>query len=138
METPARVQFRARMRGEDGVHRVPGEVPTLSVRFVDERLVLVQVRRAFLQVHRPSVRLHLEPDVVYSANGTHGQKAKAAVPISRIFGRHPDIPCKGREDCCERVKISRSDGYRPLKLSSGCDCIIEEDGESSRHDHSRE
>jgi hypothetical protein len=41
-------------------------------------------------------------------------------------------------DVCDRVKISRSDGYRPLKLSSGCDCIIEEDGESSRHDHSRQ
>jgi RNase H-like domain found in reverse transcriptase len=39
---------------------------------------------------------------------------------------------------CDRVKISRSDGYRPLKLFSVCDCIIEEDGESSRHDHSRE
>jgi hypothetical protein len=39
---------------------------------------------------------------------------------------------------CDRVKISRSDGYRPLKLSSVCDCIIEEDGESSRHDHSRQ
>jgi hypothetical protein len=39
---------------------------------------------------------------------------------------------------CDRVKISRSDGNRPLKLSSGCDCIFEEDGESSRHDHSRE
>jgi hypothetical protein len=39
---------------------------------------------------------------------------------------------------CDRVKISRSDGYRPLTLSSVCDCIIEEDGESSRHDHSRE
>jgi hypothetical protein len=39
---------------------------------------------------------------------------------------------------CDRVKISRSDGCRPLKLSSGCDCIVEEDGESSRHDHSRE
>jgi hypothetical protein len=39
---------------------------------------------------------------------------------------------------CDRVKISKSDGYRPLKLSSGCDSIIEEDGESSLHDHSRE
>jgi hypothetical protein len=39
---------------------------------------------------------------------------------------------------CDRVKISPSDGYRPLELSSGCDCIVEEDGESSRHDHSRE
>jgi hypothetical protein len=36
---------------------------------------------------------------------------------------------------CDRVKISRSDGYRPLKVSSVCDCIVEEDGESSRHDH---
>jgi hypothetical protein len=41
-------------------------------------------------------------------------------------------------EICDRVKISRSDGYRPLKLSSGCDCIVQEDGESSRHDHSRE
>jgi hypothetical protein len=41
-------------------------------------------------------------------------------------------------ELCDRVKISRSDGYRPLKLSPVCDCIIEEDGESSRHDHSRE
>jgi hypothetical protein len=41
-------------------------------------------------------------------------------------------------ELCDRVKISRSDGYRPLKLSSVSDCIIEEDGESSRHDHSRE
>jgi hypothetical protein len=39
---------------------------------------------------------------------------------------------------CDRVKISRSDGYRPLKLSSVCDCTIEEDGESLRHDHPRE
>jgi hypothetical protein len=31
---------------------------------------------------------------------------------------------------CDRVTISRSDGYRPLKLSSGCVCIIEEAGES--------
>jgi hypothetical protein len=44
----------------------------------------------------------------------------------------------GEETKCDRVKISRPDGYRPLKLSSGCDCIVEEDGESSRHDHSRE
>jgi hypothetical protein len=46
------------------------------------------------------------------------------------------ISC-GKVDC-DRVNISRSDGYRPLKLSSGCDCIVEEDGESSRHVHSRE
>jgi hypothetical protein len=41
------------------------------------------------------------------------------------------------DDPCDRVKISRSEGYRRLKLSSGCDCIVE-DGESSRYDHSRE
>jgi hypothetical protein len=44
----------------------------------------------------------------------------------------------GEETKCDIVKISRSDGYRPLKLSSECDCIIEEDGKCSRHDHSRE
>jgi hypothetical protein len=55
---------------------------------------------------------------------------------------HAAFVRKSRSDSenthCDRVKISRSDGYRPLKLSSGCDCIVEEDGESSRHDHSRE
>jgi hypothetical protein len=40
-------------------------------------------------------------------------------------------------DNCDRVKVSRCDGYRPLNYPLG-DCIIEEDGESSRHDHSRE
>jgi hypothetical protein len=44
----------------------------------------------------------------------------------------------GEETKCDRVKICRSDGYRTLELSSVCDCIVEEDGESSRHDHSRE
>jgi hypothetical protein len=44
----------------------------------------------------------------------------------------------GEEIKCDRVKISRSDGYNPLKLSSVCDCFVEEDGESSRHDHSLE
>jgi hypothetical protein len=44
----------------------------------------------------------------------------------------------GEETKCDRVKISRSDGYRPLKLFSVCDCIVKEDGESSRHDHPRE
>jgi hypothetical protein len=44
----------------------------------------------------------------------------------------------GEETKYDRVKISRSDGYIPLKLSSGSDCIVKEDGESSRHDHSRE
>jgi hypothetical protein len=51
---------------------------------------------------------------------------------------YDDIPDDDPIDYCDRVKISRSDGCRPLELSSGCDCIIEEDGESSRHDHSRE
>jgi hypothetical protein len=43
-----------------------------------------------------------------------------------------------RVETCYRVETSQSDGYRPLKVSSGCDCIVEDDGESSRHDHSRE
>jgi hypothetical protein len=52
-------------------------------------------------------------------------------PILYTMSSHRDV-------CCDRVIISKADGYSPLKLSSGCDCIIEEDGESSRHDHSCE
>jgi hypothetical protein len=70
---------------------------TLSARSADERLVLVQVRRAFLQVHRPSVRMGPEPDVVYSTYGTHGPKFKATLSSSRVLGRHPDMSGQGRE-----------------------------------------
>jgi hypothetical protein len=38
-----------------------------------------------------------EPDVVYSTNGTHGQKAKATTSSSRVLGRLPDMPRQGRE-----------------------------------------
>jgi hypothetical protein len=54
-------------------------------RFADERLVPVQVRRAFLQVHRPSVRVGSEPDVTYLTNGIHGSKANATVSSSRVL-----------------------------------------------------
>jgi hypothetical protein len=64
----ARVRFRVGTRGEDGALRHPSGVSALSARSADERLVLVQVRQVFLQVHGPSVRLGLEPDVVYSTN----------------------------------------------------------------------
>jgi hypothetical protein len=72
----ARVRFRVRTWGEDGVIRHPSGIPTFLARSAGERLVLVQVRRAFLQVHRPSIRVGSETDVVYSTNGTHGPKAK--------------------------------------------------------------
>jgi hypothetical protein len=88
----ARLRFRVKTRREDGVIRHPSGIPTLSARSVDERLVLVQVRRAFLQEHRPSVRLGSEPDVVYSTNGTHGPKAKAKVSSYRVLGRLPNMP----------------------------------------------
>jgi hypothetical protein len=39
-----------------------------------------------------------EPDVVYSTNGTHGQKAKGTVSSSRVLGRLPDMPRQGQED----------------------------------------
>jgi hypothetical protein len=58
--------------------------------------------------------------------------------LHRYRSHHRKPPCHNYSTPCDRVKISRSDGYRPLKLSSVCDCIVEEDGESSRHDHSRE
>jgi hypothetical protein len=93
----ARVRFRVRTRGEDGVIRHPSGIPTLSARSADKRLVLVQVRRAVLQMHRSSVRKGPEPDVVYSTNGTHGQKAKATVSSSRVLGRLPDMPHQDRE-----------------------------------------
>jgi hypothetical protein len=35
--------------------------------------------------------------VVYSTNGTHGQKAKGTVSSSRVLGRLPDMPRQGRE-----------------------------------------
>jgi hypothetical protein len=93
----ARVRFRVEARGEDGVIRHPSGIPTLSARSADERLVLVQVRRAFLQVDRPSLRMRPEPDVVYSTNGTHGQKSEATVSSSRVLGRLPDMTRQGRE-----------------------------------------
>jgi hypothetical protein len=68
------VRFKDRTRGEDVVIRHSSGIPTLSARSADERLVLVQVRQAFLQVHRPSVRMGPEPDVVYLSIGIHGQK----------------------------------------------------------------
>jgi hypothetical protein len=70
---------------------------TLSARSVDKKLVLVQVRRALLQVHCPTVRLESEPDVVYSTYGTHGPKAKATVSSSHVPGRFPDMFREGRE-----------------------------------------
>jgi hypothetical protein len=60
-------------------------------------LVFVQVRRAFLQVHRPSVRVRSEPDVLHSTNGTPGPKAKATVSSSRVLGRLPDMSRQGQE-----------------------------------------
>jgi hypothetical protein len=69
-----RVRFRIRTRRDDGAIRHPSGKPTLSASSADEILVLVQVRRAILQVNRPSVRMGPEPDVVCSTNGTHGQK----------------------------------------------------------------
>jgi hypothetical protein len=35
--------------------------------------------------------------MVYSTNGTYGQKAKAAASSSRVLGRLPDMPRQGRE-----------------------------------------
>jgi hypothetical protein len=93
----ARLRFRVRKQGEDGVFRLPSGTPTLSDRSADEGLVLVQVQRAFLQVYRPFVRLGSEPDAIYSTNDTYGQKAKAAVSISRLFGRLSDMPRQGWE-----------------------------------------
>jgi hypothetical protein len=61
----ARVRFRVGTRGGDGVIRHPSRISTFSARSADERLVLDQVRRAFLQVHLPSVRMGPELDVVY-------------------------------------------------------------------------
>jgi hypothetical protein len=96
-EDTARVRFRVGTRGEDGVIRHPSGIPTFSARSADEGLVLVQVRRAFLQVHRPSIRVESEPDVVYSTNGTHGSKSKATVSSSRALGRLPGMPRQSRE-----------------------------------------
>jgi hypothetical protein len=92
-----RVRFRVRTRREDGVIRQSSGIPTLSARSADERLVFVQIRRAFIQVHRPSVRMGPETDVAYSTNGTHGQKAKGTVSSSRVLARLPDMTRQGWE-----------------------------------------
>jgi hypothetical protein len=92
-----RVRLGVGTRGEDGVVRHPSRIPTLSARSADERLVIFQVSPAFLQVHRPSVRVKSEPDVLYSTYGTHGPKAKATVLSSRVLGRLPNMSCQGRE-----------------------------------------
>jgi hypothetical protein len=88
----ARVRFGVGTRGGDGVIRHLSGIPTLSARSAAERLVLIQARRAFLQVHRPSVRVRPEPDVV-----THGPKATTTASISRVLKRLPDMSRQGRE-----------------------------------------
>jgi hypothetical protein len=101
------VRFGVGTRGEDGVIRHSSGIPTLSARSADERLVLVQVRRAFLQVHRPSVRVRSEPDVVYSTYYTHGPKAKTTV--SSLFCAAKDetsVDIMGRMFCCNFLRKS--------------------------------
>jgi hypothetical protein len=68
-----------------------------TARFADERLILVQVRGAFVQVHFPSVRMGPDPDVVSSTNGTHGLKSKSTVSSSRVLGRLSDMTRQRRE-----------------------------------------
>jgi hypothetical protein len=93
------VRFRVVTQGDSDVLRHLSGLPTISSRFADETLVLGQVRWAFLQVHRSSLRLKAEPDVVYvySTNRTHGEKGKVTVSICREYGRLPDMPRQGRE-----------------------------------------
>jgi hypothetical protein len=93
----AQVRFGVGTRGEDGVIRHPSGIPTLPARSADKRLVFAQVRRTFIQVHRPSIRVRSEPDVVYSTYGTHGPKDKATLSSSRVLGRLPDMFRQGRE-----------------------------------------
>jgi hypothetical protein len=52
-----------------------------------------------------------------SAHGSAGATGSVRYKRNR---RNLDI------DKCDRVKISRSDEYRPLRLFTGCDCVIEE------------
>jgi hypothetical protein len=104
----ARLRFRVRTRGEDCVNRLPSGIPTLLARSADERLVLVQVRRAFLQIHHPPVRMGSERDVAFSTNGTRDQKAKATVSSAREFGRLSDTPRQGRK-CSQHEGLTEGD-----------------------------
>jgi hypothetical protein len=96
-EDTARVRFRVGTREEGGVIRHPKGIPILSARSAGEILILVQVRRAILQVHRPSVRVGSEPDVVYSTYVAHGPKAKATVSSTRVLGGLPYMSRQGRK-----------------------------------------
>jgi hypothetical protein len=129
----ARVRFRVIARGEDGVIQNPSRVPTLLARSADERLVLVQEQWAFLQVHRPSVRMGPEPDVVYSTNGTHCQKDKATASRSRVLGRLPGIPHQGREGSLYEGLSEGDTGDRQDALIIRLDTASEEEGMSREY-----
>jgi hypothetical protein len=124
----ARVRFRVGTRRENGVIRHPSGIPTLSARSADEISVLVQVRQAFLQVHRPSVRIGPDHDVVYSTNGTHGQKFKATVSSFRVLGRLPDMPRQGREGSQYEGLPEGETGDRQAALIIRLDTASDEEG----------
>jgi hypothetical protein len=127
----ARVRFRVRTRGEDGVIRHLSGKPTLSACSEDDRLVLVQERRAFMQVHRPSVRMGPEPDVVYSTNETPCQKAKATVSSSCVPGRLPDMPRQGQDDSQYEGLPEGDTGDRQASLIIRLDTASDEGGSGS-------
>jgi hypothetical protein len=124
----ARVRFGIGTRGEDGVIRHPSGISTISARSADERLVLAKVRRSFLQVNRPSVRVGSEPDVVHSTNGTHSPKAKAAVSSSRVLRRLPDMSRQGREGSQYEGLPEGDTGDRQASLIIRLDTASDEGG----------
>jgi hypothetical protein len=124
----ARIRFGVGTRGDNGVIRHPSGIPTLSARSADERLVFVQVRRAFLQVHRPFVRVGSEPDVAYSTYGTHGPKAKATVSSSRALGRLPDMLRQGWKGSQDEGLPESDTGDRQAALIIRLDTASDEGG----------
>jgi hypothetical protein len=62
------------------------------------------------------VRMGPEPDVVYSTNGTHGQKSMGTVSSSRVLGRLPDMPRQSREGSQYEVLPEGDTGDRQAAL----------------------
>jgi hypothetical protein len=64
--------------------------------------------------------------MVYSTNGSHGQKAKATVSSSRVLGLLPDIPCQVREGN-QYERLPKGDtGDRQAALISGLEIASDE------------
>jgi hypothetical protein len=66
--------------------------------------------------------------VIYSTNGTHGQKAKRTVSISRVLGRLLDMPRQGWEGSQYEGLPEGDTGDRQASLIIRLDTASDEGG----------